>query len=285
MIPTKFEYQRATSLDDAIARLQQSNGEGKLLAGGHSLIPLMKLRLSEPGVLVDIARIEGLSGIRQKDGGVIEIGATTTHHVVETSSILKSQAPVVAEAAGEIGDPQVRNRGTLGGSIAHADPAADMPAVMVALDAEVHLKGPNGWRAVKADSFFQDLFTVDMADDEIIAGVQFQPIKAAGYAKLHQKASHYAIVGVCAALQLSGGRIESARVAVTGASTHAQRLTSVEQALAGKPLNQETIDAAASVAGEGLTDINSDIHASEAYRRAMVKVFTRRALEKAAARA
>jgi carbon-monoxide dehydrogenase medium subunit len=285
MIPTKFEYQRATSLDDAIARLQQSNGEGKLLAGGHSLIPLMKLRLSEPGVLVDIARIEGLSGIRQKDGGTIEIGATTTHHDVETSSILKSQAPVVAEAAGEIGDPQVRNRGTIGGSIAHADPAADMPAVMVALDAEVHLKGPNGWRAVKAESFFQDLFTVDMADDEIIAGVQFQPIKSAGYAKLHQKASHYAIVGVCAALQVSGGNVESARVAVTGASTHAQRLTSVEQALAGKPLNQATIDAAALVAGEGLGDINSDIHASEAYRRAMVKVFTRRALEKAAARA
>ncbi len=285
MIPTTFEYQRATSIDDAIARLQQSNGEGKLLAGGHSLIPLMKLRLSEPGVLVDIARIDGLAGIRQKDGGAIEIGATTTHHDVETSAILKSQAPVVAEAASEIGDPQVRNRGTLGGSMAHADPAADMPAVMVALDAEVHLKGPNGWRAVKAEAFFQDLFTVDMADDEIIAGVQFRPIQAAAYAKLHQKASHYAIVGVCAALQVSGGTIQSARVAVTGASTHAQRLTPVEQALAGKPLNQATIDAAASVAGEGLTEINSDIHASEAYRRAMVKVFTRRALEKAAARA
>ncbi len=285
MIPTKFEYQRATSLDDAIARLKGSNGEGKLLAGGHSLVPLMKLRLSEPGVLIDIARIEGLSGIRQKDDNKIEIGATTTHHDVETSTILKSQALVVAECAGEIGDPQVRNRGTLGGSLAHADPSADMPAVMVALDAEIHMKGSNGWRAVKAEDFFQDLFTVDMAEDEIIVGVQFEPIKAAAYAKLHQKASHYAIVGVCAALQASGGTIQSARVAVTGASTHAQRLTNVEQALAGKPLNQATIDAAAGIAGEGLGDINADLHASEAYRRAMVKVFTRRALERAAARA
>lgn len=285
MIPTKFEYQRATSLDDAIARLKGTNGEGKLLAGGHSLVPLMKLRLSEPGVLIDIARIDGLSGIRLKDNGKLEIGATTTHHDVETSSILRSQAPVVAECASEIGDPQVRNRGTLGGSLAHADPAADMPAVMVALDAEIHLKGPNGWRAVKAGDFFQDLFTVDMAEDEIIVGVQFDPIQAAAYAKLHQKASHYAIVGVCAALQASGGTIQSARVAVTGASTHAQRLTSVEEALGGKPLNQATIDAAAALAGEGLQDINADIHASEAYRRAMVKVFTRRALERAAARA
>ena len=192
---------------------------------------------------------------------------------------------MVAEAAGEIGDPQVRNRGTIGGSLAHADPAADFPAVMVALDAEIHLKGPNGWRAVKAGDFFQDLFTVDMADDELIVGVQFQPVQAAAYAKLHQRASHYAIVGVCVALDVSAGMIRSARVSVTGASTHAQRMTNVEQALAGKPLNQATIDAAASVAGEELTDINADLHASEAYRRAMVKVFTRRALEKAAARA
>lgn len=284
MIPTKFEYQRAATLDEAISLLQQSNGEGKLLAGGHSLIPLMKLRLSEPGVLIDIARIDMLKGIREKDGK-LEIGAGTTHHEVETSNILRSQAPVVAEAAGEIGDPQVRNRGTLGGSLAHSDPSADYPAVMVALDAEIHLKGANGWRTVKAEDFFQDLFTVDMAEDEIIVGVQFAPIQAAAYAKLHQRASHYAIVGVCAALQASSGTVQSARVAVTGASTHAQRLTAVEQALAGKPLNQATIDEAAAVADHGIEDINADIHASEAYRRAMLKVFTRRALERAAARA
>ena len=215
MIPTEFDYKRADSLDAAIAML--ADGEAKLLAGGHSLIPLMKLRLSEPGTLIDIARIPGLSGISEK-GDKIEIGATTVHHDVATSSLLQQKAPVVAEAAAEIGDPQVRNRGTLGGSLAHADPAADMPAVMVAIDAEIHLKGPNGWRAVKAEDFFQDIFTVDMAENEIIAGVQFAPIAKAAYAKLHQRASHYAIVGVCAALQVNGNTCTSARVAITGAS-------------------------------------------------------------------
>ncbi len=283
MIPTEFEYKRAGSIDEAIQLLAASKGEGKFLAGGHSLIPLMKLRLSEPGVLIDIARIPGLGGVREKDGK-LEIGATTTHHDVETSDLLKRLAPVVAEAASEIGDPQVRNRGTLGGSLAHSDPAADMPAVVVALGAEIHLKGPKGWRAVKAEDFFTDLFTVNMAEDEIIASVQFAPVRTAAYAKLHQKASHYAIVGVAAALQVSGGVCQSARVAVTGASTHAQRLTSVEAALAGKRLDEATIAAASAVAGNGLQNINSDIHASEAYRRAMVKVFTRRALTAAARR-
>jgi carbon-monoxide dehydrogenase medium subunit len=244
----------------------------------------MKLRLSEPGVLIDIARIPGLGGVREKDGK-IEIGAATTHAEVAGSELLRTACPVVAEAAGEIGDPQVRNRGTLGGSLAHSDPAADMPAVMVALDAEVHLKGPGGWRAVKAADFFQGLFTVDMAEDEIIAGVQFAPAKAAAYAKLHQKASHYAIVGVAACLDVDGGTVRAARVGLTGASTHAMRLPEVEAALTGKPLNADTIGAAADVAGQNLGDVNSDIHASEAYRRAMVKVFTRRALERAAARA
>ncbi len=284
MIPTDFEYQRATSIDDAIAKLAATNGEGKFIAGGHSLVPLMKLRLSEPGILIDIARIPGLGGIREKDGKV-EIGSMTTHAQVAGSDLLKQLAPVVAEAAAEIGDPQVRNRGTIGGSVAHSDPAADMPAVLVALDAEVHLKGPNGWRAVKADAFFQDLFTVDMGEHEIIAGIQFVPVKAAAYAKLHQKASHYAIVGVAAALNISGGTITSARVGLTGASSHATRMPEVEAALAGKPANAATFAAAAAVAGDGLGDINSDIHASAAYRRAMVKVFTRRALERAAARA
>jgi carbon-monoxide dehydrogenase medium subunit len=284
MIPVEFDYQRASSLDDAIAMLASSNGEAKLLAGGHSLVPLMKLRLSEPSILVDIARIPGLSGISEKDG-MIEIGSTTTHHAVATSGLLQEKAPVVADAAGEIGDPQVRHRGTLGGSLAHADPAADMPAVMVALDAEIHIKGPGGWRAVRAGDFFQDLFTVDLAENEVIAAVKFAPVQAAAYAKLHQKASHYAVVGVAASLEVGNGLVQSARVAVTGASTHAQRMLEVEAALIGKQPNQATFDAAAAVAGAGLGDINSDIHASEEYRRAMVKVFTRRALEMAGARA
>ncbi len=284
MIPTAFDYQRALSLDDALARLQAAGGDAKFLAGGHSLIPLMKLRLSEPKVLIDIARIPGLSGIREKDGR-IEIGAGTTHAEVAASALLREKCPVVAETAAEIGDPQVRNRGTLGGSLAHADPSADYPAAMLAVDAEIHLKGPNGWRAVKAADFFQDLFTVNLAPDEIIAGVQFAPVKAAAYAKLHQRASHFAIVGVAAAIDVAQGAIRSARVGLTGASTHAIRLSNVERALAGKPAVAKTIEEAAREAGANIEPINSDIHASEEYRRAMIAVFTRRALAAALARA
>jgi carbon-monoxide dehydrogenase medium subunit len=284
VISTAFEYSRATSLDDALAKLRAANGEGKLLAGGHSLVPLMKLRLSEPKTLIDIARIPGLSGIRAKDDK-IEIGAGTVHHDVATSTLLRAACPVLAETAAEIGDPQVRNRGTLGGSLAHADPAADYPAVMLALDAEIHIKSASGWRVVKAPDFFQGMFTVDLAPDEIIAGVQFVPVKAAAYAKLHQRASHFAIVGVAAALDVSKGMIQSARIGLTGASSHATRLRDVEAALAGKALSRGTIEAASRLAGATLEDINSDIHASQEYRRAMIPVFTERALERALSRA
>jgi len=284
VISTAFEYSRATSLDDALEKLRATNGEGKLIAGGHSLVPLMKLRLSEPKTLIDIARIPGLSGIRKKDDK-IEIGAGTVHHDVATSALLRDACPVLAECAADIGDPQVRNRGTLGGSLAHADPAADYPAVMLALDAEIHIKGSKGWRVVKAHDFFQGMFTVDLAPNEIIAGVQFVPMKAAAYAKLHQRASHFAIVGVAAALDVSKGMIQSARIGLTGASSHATRLTNVEEALAGKALSRGTIEAASKLAGARLEDVNSDIHASEEYRRAMIPVFTERALERALARA
>ena len=244
----------------------------------------MKLRLSEPTTLIDIARIPGLSGITEKDGK-IQIGAATTHHAVATSSLLADKCPALAETAATIGDPQVRNRGTIGGSLAHADPAADYPAILVALDAEIHIKGKGGWRAVKASDFFQGLFTVDLQPEEIIAGVQVKPQKGAAYAKLHQRASHFAIVGVGASLEVSGGTISAARVGLTGASTHAIRLAAVEAALAGKPLSDATIAAAAAVAGDGLDDLNSDIHASADYRRQMIKVFTKRALDVARARA
>ncbi len=244
----------------------------------------MKLRLSEPQLLIDISRIAELAGISERDGKIV-IGAGTVHRDVATSALLKQKCPVVAECAETIGDPQVRNRGTIGGSLAHADPSADMPAVMAALDAEIHLKGPGGWRVVKAPDFFQDLFTVDMASDEIMVSVQFAPVKAAAYAKLHQRASHYAIVGVGAVLEVKGGAIASARVGLTGAASHAMRLTSVEQALAGKPLSDASIDEAAALAGNGLNDVNADLHASAEYRRAMIPVFTRRALQAARARA
>jgi carbon-monoxide dehydrogenase medium subunit len=244
----------------------------------------MKVRLSEPTALIDIARIPELSGIREQDGQ-LEIGAGTVHHDIASSSVLRQNCPMVSDAAGGIGDPQVRNRGTLGGSLAHADPSADYPAVMLALDAGINLVGPGGSRVVKASDFFQDLFTVDLAPDEVITSVRFTPIRAAAYAKLHQRASHYAIVGVAVALEVQGGTIQSARVGLTGAGSHATRLANVEQALAGRPLSAQTIESAARLAGDDVTEINADVHASESYRRAMISVFARRALQGAAARA
>jgi len=277
MIATSFDYARAQTIEDAIARLKESKGSGKLIAGGHSLVPLMKLRLSEPGLLIDIGRIPGLAGIK-KVGDKLEIGAGTVHHEVATSSLVRGACPALAEAAASIGDQQVRNRGTLGGSLAHADPAADYPAVMLALDAEIHITGVKGPRIAKARTFFRGLFTVDLGAEEIITAVQFTPVKAAAYAKLHQRASHFAIVGVAAALEVSGGVIQSARVGVTGATPSAKRLAAVEQRLNGAKAAPETAATAAKDAGAELEDINSDLHASEDYRRAMVAVFTRRAV-------
>ncbi len=284
MIPTAFDYERATSLDDALAKLAAAGGAGKLIAGGHSLVPLMKLRLSEPTVLIDIAHIPDFAGIREV-GGVIEIGAGATHHDVVTSALLRDRCPMVAEAAATIGDQQVRNRGTLGGSLAHADPAADYPAVMLALDAELHLKGPAGWRTVKARDFFRGMLTVDLAPDEILARVTFAPVRTAAYAKLHQRASRFAIVGVAAAVDVQDGAIASARVGLTGAAPAPSRLKNVEEALVGRPISSDTVAAAKAVAGDGIEDINDDIHASAEYRRAMIRVFTRRALDRALVRA
>lgn len=279
MIPVAFDYTRASSLDDALAKLAASGA--KAIAGGHSLVPLMKLRLSEPGMLVDISRIPGLSGIRE-NGGKIEIGATTTHNDIAQSTLLRDKCPIVAEAAAEIGDPQVRNRGTIGGSIAHADPAADFPAVVLALDADIVIKGKSGQRTVKASSFFRGFYDVDLAAGELITAVQFSPIKSAAYVKLHQRASHYAIVGAAAVLQVKGGVIESARIGLTGATTHAVRLPGVEKALAGK--KADGVAAAVQNAAAEVADVNVDLHASEDYRKAMIPVFVRRAVERALAR-
>ncbi len=284
MIPTAFEYQRASSVAEAVSMLRDAGGEAQLLAGGHSLIPLMKLRLSAPGTLIDIARVPGLSGISEANGA-IAVGATTTHAELERSSLLDELAPIVPEAAGLIGDPQVRNRGTIGGSLAHADPAADLPAVMVALDAEFAIAGPDQQRAVAAEKFFEGLFTVDLAGDELITAIHFEPVRSAAYAKLPQRASRYALVGVAVALEVEDGACTAARVAVTGASSHAQRLPAVEESIIGEELNEATIAAAAERAAQDLEDVNADIHASEEYRREMTKVFTRRAIAAAARRA
>ena len=281
MIPVGFQYERAATIDEALAKL--SSG-GKLIAGGHSLVPLMKLRLSEPGRLIDISRIPALSGIREA-GGAIEIGATTVHHQLATSSLLQSKCPVLSDAAAEIGDPQVRNRGTIGGSLAHADPAADLPAAIIAADAELVIQGTSGQRRIKAPNFFLGFCTVALAPTEIILSITCAPAPASAYAKLHQRASHYAIVGVAAALDIKDGVIQSARVGLTGATTHAIRLGNVEQALAGQKATREAIAGAAGRAADEVSDLNADLHASADYRRAMIPVFTRRALEKALSRA
>jgi carbon-monoxide dehydrogenase medium subunit len=284
VIPTAFEYHRAKSVDDALKAMAAAGGNGKFVAGGHSLVPLMKLRLSEPGTLIDIARIPELSGVREK-GGQIEIGAATVHHAVATSKLLQDRCPIVSDAAATIGDTQVRNRGTIGGSLAHADPSADLPAVMVALDAEIQLQSASDSRTVKATDFFQGLFTVDLQPGEIITAIRFAPVKSAAYAKLYQKASHYAIVGTAAVLDVKSGKIESARIGLTGATTHAVRLSKLEKTLAGQATTPDAVGKVTTGAGAEVADINADIHASGEYRRAMVGVFAKRAILAAVARA
>lgn len=191
----------------------------------------------------------------------------------------------MSDAAAEIGDPQVRNRGTLGGSLAHADPAADLPAPMLALNAQIEVVGPSGRRTIAADDFFRDIFTTALGDDELIESIRFAPAPASGYARLHQRASRFALVGVAAALELDGGVCRSARVAVTGLTSHATRLPAVEAALVGSRLDAATIASAAAHAAEGADEVNVDIHGSAEYRRQMAEVFARRAIAAAAARA
>jgi aerobic carbon-monoxide dehydrogenase medium subunit len=286
MIPASFEYFAPTSVDDAIALLQEHGDEAKVLAGGHSLIPMMKLRLSEPGVLVDIGGIGELRGIRRSNGSVA-IGALTTYTAIGGADELRG-AEALTEAALSVGDAQVRNRGTIGGSLAHADPGADLPAAVLALDAEIALKGPNGERSVRADEFFQGFFTSDIGEAEILTEIRLaQPPARTGtaYVKFPNPASGYAVVGVAARVTLDeDGRVADARVAITGAGDHAVRATAVEDALRGQQLTDEVIATAAANAPEGIDPLD-DIHASAEYRAELARVYTRRALVKARERA
>ena len=279
MIPGEFEYQKASSVQEAV-RLLQQNGEAKLLAGGHSLIPMMKLRLANPPSLIDIGGIEELRGIKQSNGGVT-IGALTTHTMVEESRELRESFPMLYDAAHVIGDPMVRNRGTFGGSLAHADPAGDWPAVVLALGAQIKAVGPNGERTIAADDFFVDLLTSALEPGEVLTEVTLPaPGGKSGmsYQKFSHPASGYAVVGVAAVVTVGAdGTCQDCRVAITGAGPKATRATAVEQALTGKKLDADTIAQAAERAGEGM-DFLGDIFASEEYRQHLVKVYTRRAL-------
>lgn len=288
MLPGEFEYHRASSVDEAISLIGQYGDDGKFIAGGHSLLPLMKLRLAEPAHLIDISRIPNLSFVRRSNDS-ITVGALTTHYQLEVDEELAKAAQVVPEAASHIGDVQVRNRGTVGGSVAHADPASDLPSVLVALDAEFVAKGPNGERAIKAADFFEDLMTTSLREDELLTEIRFQvPQGKAGsaYEKLANKASHYSVVGAAAIIIVGGdGNVQDCRVAFSGVSSKPIRATGVENALKGKQPTAENIAEAASHAAEGIDYALSDIHASDEYRLAMTKVYAKRALTKAAERA
>ncbi len=287
MIPAAFEYHTPKTLDDALKLLERHGDEAKVLAGGHSLLPMMKLRLAAPRYVVDLGKLRGLSYVRS-DGETIAIGAMTTHAEIEAAGLLHSRCPLLPETAAEIGDVQVRNRGTIGGSLAHADPAADYPASVLALDAELVLMSSSGPRTVAAREFFVDLLTTQLRPGEILTEIRVPAAgkrEGAAYAKLHQPASGFAIVGVAARIVLGGNsKVESAAVGITGVGPKAYRAEAVEKALAGKKADEKTIADAARGAVKGI-DALSDLHASAEYRREMAVVFARRAIERAAARA
>lgn len=288
MIPASFEYAAPASIEEAIALLERHGDDAKVLAGGHSLIPLMKLRLADPKYLIDLSRIPGLTGVRV-DGGAIAVGAMTTHAGVHGSSELRAQFPLLSEAAGAIGDVQVRNRGTLGGSLVHADPGGDLPAVAVAMNATMVARGPNGEREMNADEFFVGMLTSALEPNEVLTEVRFTPLTGrAGYAyqKAANKASGYAIVGVAAAVSLAeDGSIQDARIGVTGAGAQAVRATAAEDLLKGKQSSDALLSEAAALAASAIDDPLEDLHASGPYRLELVRVHTRRALIRAIAAA
>lgn len=281
MTPNTFEFQRAGSVEEAVAQLQSHGDEAKLLAGGHSLIPAMKLRLNAPSMLVDLSGIAGLDGI-EASGNQVHIGAMATHRSVEISEIVKQHCPALAETAGGIGDPQVRNKGTIGGSLAHADPAADYPAIVLALNATITVHGPNGERSIAADDFFTGMFDTALDEAEIITRVSF-PATGAGtaYAKFPNPASRFAVVGVAAHLKMDGNRCVDARIGITGAAPVAFRATAMEDALKGSSLDGESIAAACQHKPDE-DDMLSDLSGSAAYRAHLCTVMARRAIMAAA---
>ena len=285
MIPASFDYIAAKSLDEAVTLLAKHKDDAKLLAGGHSLLPAMKLRLMQPKVLIDLGRIKDLSYIKE-EGGQIRIGAMTTHFQMETSDVLRRACPLLPETAANLGDMQVRNKGTIGGSLVHSDPAADWPPAILALDAELVATGAKGDRVIKASEFFVEMLTTALQPGEILREIRIPAGKGnvgQAYVKVRHPASGFAVVGVAVNLSVDGGKCQSAAVGITGVSPKAYRAAKVEAGLKGNPLDTKTLAAAASHATEG-ADISSDLYASTEYRKQLAAVYTRRALETAAAR-
>ena len=287
MIPANFDYFAPKTIEEALQLLEQHGEDAKILSGGHSLIPVLKLRLASPGVVIDIGRIAELKTIKV-DGSTISIGANVTHAEIAANADLKTHCPLLTETAAQIGDQQVRNRGTIGGSLTHADPAADWPAAILALDAEIVARSSQGTRTIKAANFFLDLMTSAVESDEIVTEIRIaKPAQPAAsvYLKVPQSASGFAVVGVAAQLKVTNGKCETASIGVTGLAPKAFRAISVEAALVGKALDEAAISAASAKADAEADDAMEDIHASGDYRRHLARVFAKRAVQAAAAKA
>ncbi len=277
MIPTSVAYHKPQTIEEALNLLNSLGDEAKLLAGGHSLIPVMKLRLNSPEHLIDIGKIKEMIGVFENDD-YIAIGASTTHNDIANMPLIKERYPMISEAGGMIGDVQVRNFGTIGGSIAHADPAADWPGVLLAADASILVQNKEGKNIIKAQDFFQGLFMTQLEETDIITHILLpKEAKKSTYQKFVQPASRFAIVGCAAALNMDSDTVKDAAIAFNGVSAKPFRDSAVENALNGKALTQENIEAAATLAAEGVS-ILSDHYASEKYRKHLAKVYTKRAL-------
>lgn len=286
MIPAPFDHITPSSLDEAIRTLTAYGEEAKLLAGGHSLLPLMKLRLASPKLLIDLSRIPGLAGI-EEEGGKITIGALSTHYQIESSELLREKCPLLPRTARLIGDVQVRNRGTIGGSLAHADPAADMPAAMLALGAEFRARGAQGERRLKAEEFFLGLMATALHPAEILTAVRVPVLSGrcgSSYLKVAQQASGFALVGVAVWLRVEGGLCADIGVGVTGLGARPYRAAAVEQRLRGKKLDPALIEAASAEASQRV-DALDDIHASAEFRAHLARLYTSRAIQEAAKKA
>jgi carbon-monoxide dehydrogenase medium subunit len=283
MIPAAFDYARPKSLEEAFELLGKHGPDAKLLAGGHSLLPMMKLRMATPSLLVDISRVPGLGQIAAS-GERTSIGALVTHAAIADSEAIRQSAPVLHDAASAIGDAQVRNRGTIGGACAHADPAADYPAALLALDAAFTIRTRTGTRTVAAADFFRGMFETALEPDAVLTEIGFGAAPHSAYVKFPHPASHYAVVGVAVKLELQGSTISAARVAIAGVGDSAFRAASVERALVGEGARDNDAIRSACVDAAAGVEARSDVFASGAYRAAMAKVYAARAVTAAASR-
>jgi aerobic carbon-monoxide dehydrogenase medium subunit len=282
MIPSKFDYVRPGSVDEAVAALRDGGDDAKVIAGGQSLMPLLRLRLANPDLLVDVAGLDELRGISD-DGDSLVIGARTTHYQLVHDPLIGEHCGLLSQAAATVADPAVRHRGTIGGSLAHGDPAGDLPAVILALEATMTARGPGGERQIPAASFFSDYLTTALAADEILTAVRVPKLGGWGYRyeKFHRTAQAWAIVGVAAVTRRSNGQIAEARIGLTNMGPVPMRATAAEAAAAGAQASREALTAAARSADEG-TQPPGDLHGAPDYRRHLARVLTGRALAAAA---